>query len=200
MKPLQETSTTPESYVNDNPKVDWEKEIGESRLSLEAIHFFFLQAEKMLESVIDIGASFQNRAITILTLLVPTVLSMFAIIASYTAQSSYDLKLILPFVVSGVLLTRAAYLCTCIINTRTVHIKGCKPSQIFHQEWLKYEVEPTNKQLAYILLNECRSYQKKIASREDENKKFGAQFKELVMLLILSPASAIVTFSMLLIF
>jgi hypothetical protein len=178
------------SDENKNNPIDWvifRKSIEEDKLSENTIQFFFSQAEKMLDSTVEIGVSFQNRALAILTFLVPTLLSIFA----FVALNLYQLPLTLPLICSACLLLRAAYLCLKIVNTKKSYIQGTEPSLIIHQEWLKSK---KCKQLSYVALNECESYQHKINNRLMENDKLGTQFSKVTKILWLAPITAIFVF------
>ncbi len=161
--------------------VDWNNVYGRIEIYDEkAFDFIFSEADKMLNETIKIDLSFRDRASSILSILIPTIL---AIIGFYF--SAYPSFGALTTIVSSTCLTSGAFFCLKILNTKSSYVPGCKPLGILKNTDL---IDIKN-----IIFTQCEEYEKRIQGRMNENIKAGNNFRICVQLLFITPIVTVTT-------
>lgn len=149
-------------------------------VEIETVRFFFAQAEKLLENLLEITDSFQTRAVYMITVIIPALV----IVAGYIGTHLEETVNIIALSVAATCLVLSLFNCLKIINIHTSLRAGSAPDKLIDLVWLEKSGAAQTKA---IILNECRDYQSRINRRINDNIQLGKNLKWALRFLIYMP-------------
>lgn len=165
-------------------------------IKLETANFFFLQAEKILESTNAVNQQLMSKSHKIIVLLVSLITASIGYFLSLIKSGNFFTAESASIIFFTISLTISLCYALKVWKPKTEFFRGSEPRKLMDPAFIKYNdqgVDDQN-QLVRVLFSECHDYQKRIDINIEHNLNYSSKLTKSIKYFIYSPFVALIVY------